>query len=291
MSGAHLYLYFKRFAQLALSSGFNPAKVAVQLSNDLCRLFPVQLRQCGTEINAEIEYRKGAFFILSVNVLSIDWILLMKHFHNLARRRREAWEKSDHADEDAKAIDRLKRYITVIQCITAFDIIGQCLSLLYHFHWVISVPLCSLLYHTFLRTSIKRFIITAVTDEFFQYVESKGMEMDLEVVAAQNQAAFMLEALRQIRKDEQDLSKKISEAEKGEEDQEIKRGPLLGPDCRLDENEIGQVPDDLLPPANLEYICLEINLPVGYRRVRRAFLQNPQFFSEAIFADALKYKE
>ena len=36
-----------RFAQLALSMDLKPGKVAVQLSNDLCRLFPIQLRRFG----------------------------------------------------------------------------------------------------------------------------------------------------------------------------------------------------------------------------------------------------
>jgi hypothetical protein len=215
----------------------------------------------------------------------------MKHFYTLARRRREAWTKSERADDNARA-GNFKWYLSgTCSKFTVFEIIKQCLSLLYHVHWVISVPLCSFLYQSFLRTTIKRSIITAVTDDFFLYVESKGMEMDLEVVPASNQAAFMLEALRQLRKDEHDVNRRISEAEKGEEDQEIIRGLMLGPDVTLDINEIGQIPDDVLPPADLENICRERNLPVGYRRLRRAFLQNPRFFAEAIFTDALKYKE
>ena len=129
-----------------------------------------------------------------------------------------------------------------------------------------------------------------MTDEFFNYVERKGMEMDLEVVSAELQASFMLEALRQIRKDERDRNKRIK-AEKGEEAEEITRGPLLGPEIDLDRNELGTMPVDLLPPPGLEFECIQIDLPVGYLRLRKAFLHTPTFFSDAIFYDGLKYRE
>lgn len=247
------------------------------------------------EINTEIEYRKGAFFILSVNVLSIDWIILMKHFHNSAKRRKEAWAKSGASDDDSeeKEQNTIKIYFTSLfsklSKLTFFDAIERFLSLLYYFHWVISVPLCSLIERLFSRT-VKRFIITAVTDEFFKYVEKKGMEMDLEVVSAQDQASFMLDALRQLRQDEHDREKRIK-AEQGTEEEEITRGPLLGPSIDLDSNEIGPIPENLVPPPDLETVCIQIDLPVGYLRLRKAFLHRPTFYSDAIFYDGLKYRE
>lgn len=267
-----------------------PSKVAVQLSNDLCRLFPAQLRRFGAEINTEIEYRKGAFFILSVNVLSIDWIILMKYFHKLAKKRKEAWAKSGSPDDSAEGKEHSITNITsIFSKYTLFEVIERCLCGLYYVHWVISVPFFFLVERLCSRT-IKRFIITAVTDEFFQYVERKGMEMDLEVVSAQDQASFMLEALRQIRKNERDRNKRIK-AEKGEEQEEITRGPLLGPAIDLDRDVVGPIPNDLIPPHDLETVCIQIDLPVGYLRLRKAFLHTPNFFSEAIFCDGLSYRE
>eukprot|EP00557_Chaetoceros_sp_GSL56_P002126 CAMPEP_0176500110 /NCGR_PEP_ID=MMETSP0200_2-20121128/13338_1 /TAXON_ID=947934 /ORGANISM="Chaetoceros sp., Strain GSL56" /LENGTH=611 /DNA_ID=CAMNT_0017898679 /DNA_START=804 /DNA_END=2640 /DNA_ORIENTATION=+ len=276
-----------RLAKLALCSDLKPSKVAVQLSNDLSRLFPLQLKQFGAEINTEIEYRKGAYFVLSVNVLSIDWIILMKHFQASAKKRRDLWAKKECAAGDLSVKRCLQR---MIYKYTLFQFVEDCLSILDHMHWTISVPICIILYNSLLRTTLKRFIITAVTDDFFQYVEKKGMEMDLEVVSGSNQAAFMLEALRQIRHDERDLRRRITEAEKAESFPGVTRGALLGAYVDIDQRDIGPIPDGLLPPDDLETVVLHIDLPVGYYRLRRAFLENPVFFADAIFSDALEYK-
>uniref|UniRef100_A0A7S3Q6W0 VASt domain-containing protein n=1 Tax=Chaetoceros debilis TaxID=122233 RepID=A0A7S3Q6W0_9STRA len=272
-----------RFAQIALAADMKPQNVAIQLSNDLYRLFPVQLKGIGAEINTDIEYRKGAFFILSVNVLSIDWIILMRHFHSQGKARKS----SD------KGEDKNYTYASLIGRFTIFEIIEECLAFLFRFHWMISAPICSLLYQHILKGTMKRFIITAVTDDFFQYVERKGMEMDLEVVQSKDQAAFMLEALHQIRKDERHLSQKKLEAEEGSDTEGIIiRGPLLGPLFDLDSDGIDQIPEDLSPPNNLETICLDLpDLPVGYHRLRRALLLSSKFNLEAFFTDALGYSE
>lgn len=277
-----------RLAKLALSSDLKPSKVAVQLSNDLSRLFPLQLKQFGAEINTEIEYRKGAYFVLSVNILSIDWIILMKHFQASAKKRRDLWTKKECTVGDMSLRRCLQR---IIYKYTLFQFIEDCLSVLYHIHWTISVPICIILYNSLLRKTLKRFILTAVTDDFFQYVEKKGMEMDLEVVSGTNQAAFMLEALRQIRHDERDLRRRITDAETAEIFPEVTRGALLGAYVEADQRDVGPIPDYFVPPDDLETVVLQIDLPVGYYRLRRAFLENPAFFTEAIFSDALQYKK
>ena len=93
------------------------------------------------EINTEIEYRKGAFFILSVNVLSIDWIILMKYFHKLAKKRKEAWAKSGSPDDSAEGKEHSITNITsIFSKYTLFEVIERCLCGLYYVHWVISVP-------------------------------------------------------------------------------------------------------------------------------------------------------
>ena len=65
-------------AGMALASDFTPRKVAGQLSKDLYRLMEPQLKPRGVTIQTIIEYREGQYFVLAVNILKIDWILLMK---------------------------------------------------------------------------------------------------------------------------------------------------------------------------------------------------------------------
>lgn len=77
-----------QIAKFALQADAKPEKVAIQLSNDLFRLFPVQLKQIGVSVEADIEFRKGSFFILSVNILSINWITLMRHCYQGLHSRR-----------------------------------------------------------------------------------------------------------------------------------------------------------------------------------------------------------
>ena len=234
----------------------------------------------------------GPFFILSINVLSIDWILVMKYFHTIVKRRRDALWKSKPYGE-MKPIGRTGKFqfaMSMIFQLTALEAFEQILAWLHRLHWMISVPLCSLLYNFVCRLTLKRLIITSVTDDFFQYIEAKGMEMDLNIKQAQYQAAFMLEALRQLRRDEQDKQKKTTERQKGEDVEDL-RGPLLGPLIVMDQEERVLVPDGFIPPDNLETVNLEVDLPVGFRRVRLAMVTNSDFIVQAVWTDALKYSE
>ena len=95
----------------------------------------------------------------------------------------------------------------------------------------------------FFKATMHRLIVTAVTDDFFRYVEQKGMEMDLEVKHARYQTSFMLEVMHQIRKDERDLDKKKTEVNEGAVN-EVTRGPLLGPLLELDNSELGAIQKD-----------------------------------------------
>ena len=246
------------------------------------------MKKFGTEVQTDIEYRNNAFFVLSVNVLSIDPILLMKHFHGSAKKRRDAWLKRECPADESSFKRCLQR---VFYKYTIFEFIEQVLSVFYHLHWAISVPLCTLLYKSFLRTSINLFIVTAVTDDFFAYVEQRGMEIVLEVVPGPSQAAFVFEQLRQIRKQEYDLKRQISEAKEDVIDEQVVRGALLGDTVAADALAVGDIPEGLSRPPIFENTVLEINLPVGYRRLRRAFLETPTFFSVAVFGDGLNYKK
>ena len=158
-----------------------------------------------------------------------------------------------------------------------YDCIGMCLAGLHYVHWIVSVPICIICYYLFLGQVMKRYILTSTTDDIFTYVEKKGMEMNLSVTDAQQQASFMLAALREMRNDERVRKKKKAEAE-GEEEVTI-LGPLLGPACKEDK-DAASPPPDFVPPDNLEDVNFEMEVPVGFRRLRWAILHKDSDFME-----------
>lgn len=132
---------------------------------------------------------------------------------------------------------------------------------------------------------MNKFILNAVTDDIFRYVEGKGMEMQLGIKKNNDQASFMLAALREIRSGDKG---KIDED--GEEDEDAKPiiGPLMGPAIKDDCND-ARPPPDFSPPDVLEFVGLETDLPVGFLRLRWALLHaSSSFFKDAFLAD-LKY--
>ncbi len=225
-----------------------------------------------------------------MNVIAIDWIIVMRYFNQKVQERKLEWTESVRSLEDANAETTSWQFmLNDIFRMTKLEIVEQLLALLNNISWVISVPLLCALYQCFLKATIQRLIITGVTGDFFKYAEGQGMEMDLEVKHAQQQIAFMLDALHQIRKEEHDLDKKKTEATEGE-DIAI-RGPLLGPLIDLDGQDSDTPPKDLEAPKNLEFVAFKSDLPVGYRRLRRAFLFDATFIEEALYLDTLNYTE
>lgn len=66
---------------------------------------------------------------------------------------------------------------------------------------------------------------------------------------------------------------------------------MLGPDVPADADTV-TVPDDLRLPLNLSYLCVDLDLPVGFRRLRRALLSNySNFMMVEFFQKKLKFKE
>lgn len=47
--------------------------------------------------------------------------------------------------------------------LTKFEVIQQCLALLYHVHWLVSVPLCSIVY-LLIPSTMRTYVLTTVTD-------------------------------------------------------------------------------------------------------------------------------
>ena len=239
-----------------------------------------QLKKSGVEIQPDIKYREGPYFILSVNFVTIDWIIVMRHFNQRVREKENAWSDSNHS-----------KWRFVLNCLfrmTRLEALEQILAGLYYITWMIAVPLCDFLYRFFLKGTMQRLIVTAVTDDFFKYVEEKGMQMDLQVKHGHQQAAFMLDVMQQMRKDQQKFRKNT---ETTEGVAEVTRGPLLGPLVDSDGLEIQNNLEEAELPQNLEFVVFNSELQVGYRRLRRAILFNSTFFEEALFLDALNYTD
>ena len=98
----------------------------------------------------------------------------------------------------------------------------------------------------------------------------------------------MLQALREIRADGKELKKKQQDSDAV--DTTVLLGPLLGPNVAADANDAPPL-DSLDLPENLEFIGLELELPIGFRRLRWAFLHHDsRFISDALFKAEAKYE-
>ena len=112
--------------------------------------------------------------------------------------------------------------------------------------------------------------------------------MEVGIREASTQAAFMLSALREIRADGRELKKKQQEGEAAAKG--LILGPLLGPAISDDKKPAPSPPEGFTMPENLEFVGLELDLPVGFKRLRWAFLNtNCTFISEAVYRTEAKY--
>lgn len=252
--------------------------------------------RCSVTIESEIEYRVGPYFVLAVNITSIDWLRLIKATHRDAAVRKARWENelltnaadSEEDEEDRGVLRKWKDHFERLRDMPVNDILEMIFSRMYHLHWVVYLPICYIAYYTVLGSSIRHFILSSVTDEIFFYAEEKGMEMEISTRAASKQAAFMLSALREIRADGRALAKRRQESEQQEKGATI--GPLLGPAVKEDAGPAVQ-PEGFEVPSNLEFVSLELDLPVGFRRLRWALLSNAStFVTEAIYKTEAKYE-
>lgn len=301
---AHTQKRVIQLAGIALSSDFTPRRVAVQLSNDLYRLMGPQLELRGVTIQTEIEYRVGQFFVLAVNVLQIDWILLMDYTTKQMARRRRRWirdqgEKQSSAlavgNSDEKSGESKKRTLKELLVAAQHwfpsrnEVVMQVLTFMNRFHFIISLPLLHVFYKLFFKYAVNKYILAVVTDDIFRYVEKKGMEMQLEIKSNNDQAAAMLAILREMRGDDK---KRKSGDEEGEgEDQLPVVGPLLGPTIKDDAAE-AKPPADFSPPEALEFVGLEVDLPVGFKRLRWALLHSDsKFLEDAFFGPVMNYAD
>jgi hypothetical protein len=265
----------------------------------LYRLLTPKLKRRGVTIETEIEYRVGPYFVLAVNIKTIDWWKLIKATHKDSVQRQVRWEKERRKDtrniastDVAKKVSLFRSNLNYLQGsfnLSVFDVIERVIALLYYVHWSIYLPSCWLAYYIILGPSLRHFLLATVTDEIFYYVEEKGMEMEIQVCRTESQASFMLSALREIRIDGQELKKKIEQSESREKG--LVLGPLLGPVIAADKGPAPPIPDGFEVPENLEYVGLELNLPVGFQRIRWALLSKKStFVQEALYKTEARYE-
>mmetsp|Transcript_25656 Transcript_25656/g.39752 ORF Transcript_25656/g.39752 Transcript_25656/m.39752 type:complete len:785 (+) Transcript_25656:323-2677(+) len=283
-----------KLASLALSSDFTPRRICIQMSNDFYRLLPMELAKRGVIVDTEIEYRVGAFFVLGVNIKSIEWTKLIAHTHQaeVSRQKRNvlhlpkmSHQSDRHSDISISSSSHWLYRARIFP--TKSEAISKSLSTLYHLNWIISVPLCYICYF-FLFSTTNVFIITSVTDDIFRYVEQRGMEMDMQVKQSNDQTAFMLSGLRELRAEERRLHEYRRREKVVEVTPELERllGPLVKEDITNEEVYSGT------PPDNLTNICLDMQVPVGYLRLRRALLyQDSRFMNDAVMRDGAKYEK
>lgn len=280
-----------------------PRRIAIQLSNDLYRLLTPRLKRRGVAIKTEIEYRVGPYFVLAINIESIDWKRLLKATYRDVENRKIRWEQmKSMEDNEEQEIDPKKSiepkksdihrakdyYKNFVIIYTKDDIFAKLFATMYQLHWIIYLPICWLLYYCGYGADVRRFCIRSVTDEIFYYVEEKGMEMEIRICNADRQASFMLSALREIRADGKELEKKQQETDSEEKGKIL--GPYLGPAIKAD-RAAAVKPPDFEVPANLEFVGLELDLPVGFQRLRWAILNlKSKFITDVFYKEEAKYE-
>jgi hypothetical protein len=265
-----------------------------------------RLKRRGVVIETEIEYRVGPYFVLAVNIQSIDWRKLVRatyrdaaqrQAHNVVNNERNSTESSvappPARAPPAKVPGRTRlswRHVQSLWNLSLFDMIERTMVVLHNVHYLIYLPLCWVAYYCLCGSAIRQFILSSVADEIFYYVEEKGMEMDIKVCRAETQAAFMLSALREIRADGQDQKQKQQQSADATQGKNL-LGPLMGPAVASDQGPAPPPPDNFPMPENLEFIGLEIDLPVGFQRMRWAFLsKRSEFVTEALYKAEAKYE-
>ena len=99
----------------------------------------------------------------------------------------------------------------------------------------------------------------------------------------------MLSALRELRADDKERKKKQAESETADKGTIL--GPLLGPAIKSDKDPV-VIPPEFAIPDNLEDVGLELDLPVGFKRLRWAILSSEsEFLKEAVFRAECSYDE
>mmetsp|Transcript_33566 Transcript_33566/g.36142 ORF Transcript_33566/g.36142 Transcript_33566/m.36142 type:complete len:353 (+) Transcript_33566:1717-2775(+) len=193
--------------------------------------------------------------------------------------RRDKWVKS----AESRRHGPLENLIRLFR-MTSIEVLAGFLALLYYTHWSVYTPICWFLYTFLIGETFRKYFLSSVTDEIFYYVEQKGMEMSIQIHDAESQAVCMLSALQEIRADSRALKKKQEKAGSVEGQADL-LGPMLGPVIKDDNEQAPPIPDGFVIPENLEFVGLELNLLIGFKRLRWAMLSSESKFIQDVVWD------
>lgn len=152
-----------KLAGYALASDFTPRRIAVQLSNDLYRLLSPRLKRRGVDIETEIEYRVGPYFVLAVNVRRVHWRRLVRVASRDAAESRNLEIQRDSGIKGSSVILSFVQSCLRLTKLTRFEALAQFLAWMYLFHWMIYTPICFFLYVLFPKT-FRTYFLQGVAD-------------------------------------------------------------------------------------------------------------------------------
>ena len=136
----------------------------------LCRLLTPRLKKRGVFIETEIEYRVGPYFVLAVNIKSIDWTKLVKMTHRDVAERKSRWVDKNNSDDvkqpsgQAGVIVSFATLCYHLSRMTKYEVLAQFLAWLHYCHWIISTPICFLLYHLAIGSTFRTYFLSSVAD-------------------------------------------------------------------------------------------------------------------------------
>jgi hypothetical protein len=143
-----------------------------------------QLKRRGVIIETELEYRVGPYFVLAVNIISIDWAKLIQYSHRLVNKKKNDWIAQRKEDgklpAETSAMASLIQLLFRLSQLTRFEILAQALAWMYYLHWAIYTPICWALFRYFINSTMHKYILATVTDGklfLFHHMYFKGVQI------------------------------------------------------------------------------------------------------------------
>lgn len=139
-----------------------------------------KLKRRGVDIETEIEYRVGPYFVLAVNVRRVEWGRLVRVARRDVDERKKKWtqdnntENSENSGESdsniatgvARVTGVIVSYVNLclrLTKLTRIEVVAEFLAFMYLFHWVLYTPTCFFLYLLFPKT-FRTYFLTSVAD-------------------------------------------------------------------------------------------------------------------------------
>jgi hypothetical protein len=141
-----------------------------------CRMLTPRLKRRGIVIETEIEYRVGPYFVLAVNVKSVNWRKLVKRANRDVAERKARWKKdneSENSEKDSKQPGFVMSYLMYfyrLSRLTRYEVMAKFLACCHYFHWIIYTPICWILYYFGLGTTFRTYFLSSVADGRFKSV-------------------------------------------------------------------------------------------------------------------------